>query len=354
MADDNLKATDENLMGKEHAKAVQKNHDISAVEMTNIDNLEKMFWANHEQEPEFLFAPESDKQKDEQSRTNEKFDVRAGDDPDIASEAQQAIKNDPGFNTAIVQEEREQAHISDVKEQDFKNQIPDSPEESETKMRDMQSDRPLQNEIASAQTDTAKDIAAQVKQEIPQSIKNQYLVDTNESKFFDKGSQRLAFEVVNDKRISTVHKDTQTIGSMLTVAQSKGWKPISLTGDKDFKREAWVQASMKGIPVQGYSPSKDDKALLSARIEAQEKNTILRGQQQEMNAIVKATAQAVVKEKVANPATQAKVLAAIDKRSADAIEHGKSPNVAVYDKNAVSRNEPVQIKQQENSKERSR
>lgn len=322
---------DENLMGKERAKAVQKNNEKTL---------------NLFDEPEPTHEPVS--------RSNEQLDSRAGDDPDLVNEAQQAIKNDVGFNTAIVQEEREQGELSDVKEQTFENQKPDAPEESETKMRDMQSDRPLQNEIASAQTETSKDIAAQVKQEIPTSIKNQYLVNANENKFFDKGNQQLAFEVVNDKRISTVHKDQKTIDSMLTVAQSKGWKPISLTGDKDFKREAWVQASMKGVPVQGYSPSKDDKALLSARIEAQDKNAVIKGQQQEMNSIVKATAQAVVKEKVANPATQAKVLAAIDKRSQDAIEHGKSPKVALYDKNAVSRNEPVQIKQQDNSKERSR
>ena len=80
----------------------------------------------------------------------------------------------------------------------------------------------------------------------------------------------------------------------------------------------------------------------------------MNSQQQEMNAIVKTAAQAAVQQKVVNPATQAKVLAAIDKRSVEAIEHGKAPTVAVYDKNAASRNQPVQIHQQENTKERSR
>ena len=328
-------------LANERAKAVQANHNMVANEQRLREGLDSL----EIEEPSEPSLDHSEKIFEERQLN---LDL-----PDI----EKTIQTSPDLATAINHEQIEQARMTDIKEQNLNQELPDSHEERTAKLHDLRTDPALNNEMVMAEKEMAKDIEAQVKQELPKSIKNQYLVDEHESKFFDK-SNRLAFEVVGDKRITTVHKDANTIDSMLTVAQSKGWKSINLTGDKDFKRETWVQASMKGIQVHGYSPSKEDKALLSARIQAQEKNIMseskLNPKQQEMNAIVKTVAQTAVQQKVANPATQAKVLAAIDKRSVEAIEHGKAPAVAIYDKNAASRNQPVQIHQQENTKERSR
>ena len=277
---------------------------------------------------------------------------------DIAGSAQTAIKQDVGFSEGIEQQELSQTHTTDLQEQVRDHQAPDSHEETTEKMWDMQTDAPMQNAIASAQTETSKDIEAQVKRELPDTIKNQYLVNEKEDKFFDKGQrQKLAFEVVADKSIKTPLNDSKTVSSMLLVAESKGWKSITLNGEKDFKREAWLQSTMRGIEVRGYSPSKEDKELLSARVQAQQKNAISQAPDKDKSdamAKVKVAAEAAIKEKVRNPAAQEKVRAAINQRAADAIEHGKAPKVAVYDHKEQSRNLPVQIQAQDTTKERSR
>lgn len=277
---------------------------------------------------------------------------------DIATTAQAAMKQDVGFNEGIEQQELSQTHTTDLQEQVRDHQAPDSQEETTEKMRDMQADAPMQNAIASAQTETSKDIEAQVKRELPDTIKNQYLVNEKEDKFFDKGQgQKLAFEVVADKSIKTPLNDSKTVSSMLLLAESKGWKSITLNGEKDFKREAWLQSTMRGIEVRGYSPSKEDKELLSARVQAQQKNGISQAPDKDKSdamAKVKVAAEAAIQEKVRNPAAQEKVRAAINQRAADAIEHGKAPKVAVYDHKEQSRNQPVQIQTQDTTKERSR
>ena len=296
----------------------------------------------------------SQAQMDELFVENEKGDPDLIND-DIANyreaDIENILENDPGMANAVGKEELVQADVSDSKEQVQQNQLPDDSIETSEKMRDMSTDQSLQNSIHSAQTEVAKDIQAEVKQELPDSLKKQYLVDETQGKFFDKGNQSLAFED-KGKQIDTRKNDAQTIDSMMTLAKSKGWKSIELSGDKDFKREAWLQASMSGIAVRGYSPNKDDKSLLNARIEAQQKNTMTQSKEQDASRVNSISA-AIIKDKVQNPATQAKIIAEVNRRAGDAIEHGKSPQFAVYDEKATSKNAPAQVQTRED-KERTR
>lgn len=66
-------------------------------------------------------------------------------------------------------------------------------------------------------------------------------------------------------RIRTRMADKQTIGAMLDLAQSRGWSTVKLRGNSDFQREAWVQAQVRGIAVEGYKPTATDTQEVTRR-----------------------------------------------------------------------------------------
>jgi putative DNA primase/helicase len=41
---------------------------------------------------------------------------------------------------------------------------------------------------------------------------------------------------------------------MVQLAEAKGWQSVRLRGSEEFRREAWLQASLKGIEAKGYAP----------------------------------------------------------------------------------------------------
>jgi hypothetical protein len=62
----------------------------------------------------------------------------------------------------------------------------------------------------------------------------------------------------NSNRITTKLDDRQTVSAMLDLAQARGWQSINLRGTESFKREAWVQAQVRGIATEGYQPKTTD------------------------------------------------------------------------------------------------
>jgi hypothetical protein len=60
------------------------------------------------------------------------------------------------------------------------------------------------------------------------------------------------------QRITTRLDDRQTVSAMLDLAQSRGWQSVKLRGTDSFKREAWVQAQVRGMQTEGYQPKATD------------------------------------------------------------------------------------------------
>jgi hypothetical protein len=60
------------------------------------------------------------------------------------------------------------------------------------------------------------------------------------------------------QRITTRLDDRQTVSAMLDVAQARGWHSVKLRGTDSFKREAWVQAQVRGMQTEGYQPKPTD------------------------------------------------------------------------------------------------
>ena len=92
-------------------------------------------------------------------------------------------------------------------------------------------------------------------------LSDRYLI-ANDKYFFRDREQILAFED-GGKRIATVHDAPEVAHSMIDLAQAKGWTGIKLKGSDEFKREAWLAATLRGMEVRGYRPKENDKARLA-------------------------------------------------------------------------------------------
>ena len=93
-----------------------------------------------------------------------------------------------------------------------------------------------------------------------EGLERQYLKADEKYHFRDRGRE-VAFEA-QDKKLVTQHDAPMVVGSMIDLAEAKGWSSLKLNGTNDFKREAWLQASLRDFEVSGFRPSAVDKARL--------------------------------------------------------------------------------------------
>jgi len=78
-------------------------------------------------------------------------------------------------------------------------------------------------------------------------------------------------------RLATPANDRNTAADMIAVAQAKGWGEIELKGSDEFKRNAWIEASLAGIATKGFKPQEQDLAMLDAARREREALTITAG-----------------------------------------------------------------------------
>ncbi|RUR71883.1 hypothetical protein EJP67_33035 [Variovorax guangxiensis] len=95
----------------------------------------------------------------------------------------------------------------------------------------------------------------------PEALRKRYL-QADTKFYFRDDENRLAFED-KGKRLATDHNDPAIALSMVELAQAKGWNALKLKGSDEFKREVWLQASLRGMEVQGYEPRDVDRAKLA-------------------------------------------------------------------------------------------
>lgn len=78
------------------------------------------------------------------------------------------------------------------------------------------------------------------------------------TRYYTDYQQKSEVMRANSSKITTKLNDRQTVGAMLDLAQSRGWNSVKLRGTEDFKREAWVQAQVRGLETEGYRPKATD------------------------------------------------------------------------------------------------
>lgn len=126
------------------------------------------------------------------------------------------------------------------------------------------------------------DIAAQplraskrpvTEEELSQALLTRYIVSQEQRGLFNKGSTEFTFRDGNHqgrmafvdagKSLTTELEDKSTIRAMVEVAIAKNWEEITVSGSDDFRRNAWVEASLNGLQIRGYDPREADKQLLA-------------------------------------------------------------------------------------------
>lgn len=108
--------------------------------------------------------------------------------------------------------------------------------------------------------------------EMLQGIHREYRAAGNAFMFKDR-PEKVAFRDRGSK-LTTGVNDERVAFAMATMAEAKGWKTINISGHPDFKREVWMEASLRGIKVKGFEPQEQDLTDLKARQERAERNSI--------------------------------------------------------------------------------
>ncbi len=135
----------------------------------------------------------------------------------------------------------------------------------------------VHEEPAIKQTDTPKPVQRGKTEDREEPSLNQRrdAADSLRKRFIEAGEQfyfrtvpgepaKLAF-TVHGKRLVTEHDDPSVIHGMILRAQAKGWTTIRVNGSTEFKTEAWVQATIAGLEVEGYIPRGIDLARAEDR-----------------------------------------------------------------------------------------
>lgn len=104
---------------------------------------------------------------------------------------------------------------------------------------------------------------------MPERLRRKYYVAEarvgDEAKVYaDPRGEYLAFKVSAD-RMATRIEDAGLIRDMISVAQHRGWQEVEIRGSEQFRRTAWLEASVRGLAVRGFEPDPVDRAALVFR-----------------------------------------------------------------------------------------
>jgi hypothetical protein len=152
---------------------------------------------------------------------------------------------------------------------------------------------------------------------------NLYMAERRSSRIYYTDYQQKS-EVMRaaTQRITTRLDDRQTVSAMLDLAQARGWQSVKLRGTDSFKREAWVQAQVRGMQTEGYQPKATD------RQEAQRRTVAATPIVQPATAQAEATAASTVRPaaaKTTKPASKPVKAAAVSTEQPVPVDANKTP-----------------------------
>ena len=164
---------------------------------------------------------------------------------------------------------------------DLPNAIEHDSEREQQKSPMADNTKQKEETIIPSQTQKTPDLAEfdwlpdNIKNNYVAITKNRYLTDqkTNYYDKNDKDQVNIAFED-RSSSLHTSRQDEKTIHAMLDMAQSKNWTAIKLKGTEEFKQKAWLEASLRGIEVKGYTPTEKDLAELQVTQQARTTNQV--------------------------------------------------------------------------------
>lgn len=107
---------------------------------------------------------------------------------------------------------------------------------------------------------------------VPDHVAKAY-VEVRGKYYFAHRPDSLAF-VDKGARLQTRLSNARVAGSMVDIAESRGWTELQVRGTTEFRREAWLQASARGLEVRGYRPREEDLARLKKLTSDRQANEI--------------------------------------------------------------------------------
>jgi hypothetical protein len=169
---------------------------------------------------------------------------------------------------------------------------------------------------------------------------------------FRGDTSRVAF-TESTFRLATDTNSPSVARSMVDVAEARNWRALRVSGNEDFKRMVWLEASVRGVKTLGYEPNPADLEVLKKEREARLVNRIepARGDTPGAaaapaekasarggggrKAVLAAIDAVLVAKRVPKKQREA-VLAAATEKLAQRIREGQTPRVKVYDNTAPS------------------
>lgn len=168
---------------------------------------------------------------------------------------------------------------------------------------------------------------------------------------FRGDSSRVAF-TESTYRLATDTNSPSVARSMVDVAQARNWQALRVSGNEDFRRLVWLEASVRGVKTQGYEPHPADLEVLKKEREARQVNRI-EPERADAKAAPTATdkasargsggrkavlvaIEAVLAAKRVPQVQREAIMAAATEKLAQRTREGQSFKVKVYDKAAPS------------------
>ena len=90
---------------------------------------------------------------------------------------------------------------------------------------------------------------------------------------FRGDTSRVAF-TESTFRLSTDTNSPSVARSMVDVAETRNWRALRVSGNEDFKRMVWLEASVRGVKTVGYEPNPGDLEVLKKERESRQVNRI--------------------------------------------------------------------------------
>ena len=146
------------------------------------------------------------------------------------------------------------------------------------------------------------------------------------------------------------------------VAESRNWQALRVSGNEDFKRMVWLEASLRGVKALGYEPQLADQELMKRERDARAVNRIEPARAAEQVSALESAAGDPAKQSARGSGGRKAVLAALEAvlvskgvpaRQREAVMTAAAENLArrlrdgevhmvkVFDKNAQSQRVPV-------------
>lgn len=94
--------------------------------------------------------------------------------------------------------------------------------------------------------------------DLPERMEARYLIErrrlTGEQRYYENASDtKPAFRDKGDRLVAD-NNSRDLIRDMLEIAEHRGWDRVRVSGTEEFRREAWREAALRGLEVDGYRP----------------------------------------------------------------------------------------------------